>query len=207
MLKRLKTAYSKKKLKDQNYHYLFDVPPDECWVCFDCETTGLNVKKDQILSLSAIKIRKNEILTSEALNLRFKASEAINPQSILIHGLRNMDMTEGEEHRLAMDKFLQFIGSRPLVGYFLEFDVAMVNSVIKPWLGIELPNQQLDISSLFSKLYYKPWLQQEHEVFDLSFNNMLKKCEVPMLPAHDAYNDALMTAMLYVKMQKKLTHR
>ena len=201
MFRKIQQAWSKSKLKDPDYGFLFQSPPDEDWVCFDCETTGLDTKNDKIISLSAIKIRGNEILTSETLNLRFKQQQSINPESIVIHRLRNVDVEEGLEESEAIKQFVEFVGSRPLVGYYLEFDVAMVNALIKPWLGISLPNQQTDISSFYSKLFYNHLLQAEHEVFDLSFNAMLKKCDVPALSAHDAFNDALMTAMLCVKMQ------
>lgn len=197
-------AWSKFRLSDSAYQFLFESPPDQDWVCFDCETTGLDPKKDKIISLSAIKIRGTEILTSQALNLKFKQHKSINPESIVIHRLRNVDIESGIEEREAIKQFLEFVGSRPLVGYYLEFDVAMVNSILKPWLGITLPNPQMDISSFYSQLFYKPLLRAEHEVFDLSFNTMLQKCGVPQLSAHDAFNDALMTAMLSVKMQSLL---
>jgi len=201
MLKKFQQAWSKRNLKDPAYQFLFEPSPDDDWVCFDCETTGLDPKKDKIISLSAIKIRGTEILTSESLNLKFKQDKSINPDSIVIHRLRNMDVEAGLNELEAMQQFLNFVGSRRLIGYYLEFDVAMVNSVIKPWLGIALPNQQTDISTFYTKLFYNPLLKAEHEVFDLSFNAMLKKCDVPKLSAHDAFNDALMTAMLCVKMQ------
>ena len=37
-------------------------------------------------------------------------------------------------------EFLHFVGGRPLVGYFLEFDVAMIDRNVLRFIGIELPN-------------------------------------------------------------------
>jgi len=170
-------------------------------VCFDCETTGLNPKNDKIITLSAIKIRGNELLTSQSLNLTFKQRQLINPESIVIHQLRNMDIEQGLEEREAITQFLHFIGSRPLVGYYLEFDVAMVNQVIKPWLGINLPNRQLEVSKLFHERFCQSWLQKNHESFDLSFNTIIARLNLPNLAKHDAFNDALMTSMIYVKLK------
>lgn len=201
MINKISQAWSKIRLKDPNYQFLFAPPVDEDVVCFDCETTGLDTKHDQIISLSAIKIRGQQILTSQSLNLRFKQQADINPQSIVVHQIRNMDLQQAYEPQLAIKKFVEFIGSRPLVGYYLEFDVAMVNQLIKPWLGIHLPNRHIDISQLYHKLYYQDWLQPDHQVFDLSFKTMLEKLNVPLLGQHDAFNDALMTAMIYVKLQ------
>ncbi|UQB43441.1 3'-5' exonuclease [Thiomicrospira microaerophila] len=202
MLKTLNQAWLKYRLKNQEYQFLFDAPPDQDVVCFDCETSGLDPRKDSIVSLSAIKIRGAEILTSQSLSLKFKQQQVINPESIVIHGLRNMDVEAGLEPADAIRQFVEFIGSRPLVGYYLEFDMAMVNGLIKPWLGISLPNQQIEVSQLYHKQFYQDWLQPEHEVFDLSFKTILAKLNLPSLGQHDAFNDALMTAMIYVKLNE-----
>ncbi|WFE68708.1 3'-5' exonuclease [Thiomicrospira sp. R3] len=204
MLNLLNQAWLKCRLKDPEFSFLFDRPLDHDLVCFDCETTGLDTKLDKIVSLSAIKIRGAEILSSQSLNLRFKQQQGINPESIVIHGLRNMDVEQGLDEQAAIRQFVEFIGSRPLVGYYLEFDIAMVNAVIKPWLGIELPNQRIEVSELYHKKFYKDWLQPEHEVFDLSFKTILSKLNLPHLGQHDAFNDALMSAMIYVKLNRLL---
>ncbi len=198
---KLRQSWAKQRLKNQDYAFLFDDSSDDEVVCFDCETTGLNPKHDKIITLSAIKIRGNELLTSQSLNLTFKQSQLINPESIIIHQLRNMDIEQGLEEREAITQFLHFIGSRPLVGYYLEFDVAMVNQVIKPWLGINLPNRQIEVANLYHERYYQSLLQKEHEVFDLSFNAILTRLNLPNMAKHDAFNDALMTALIYTKLK------
>ncbi|MBE0493277.1 MAG: 3'-5' exonuclease [Thiomicrospira sp.] len=201
MFAKLHQAWLKKRLKEPAYEFLLEPAADTDLVCFDCETTGLDTKTDKIVSLSAIKIRANQILTSQSLNLKFKQQVKINPESIVIHRLRNVDVEVGLEEAEAIKQFVEFIGSRPLVGYYLEFDVAMVNAVIKPWLGINLPNQKIEVSELYHKQFYQDWLQPEHEIFDLSFNAIMQKLKLPKVGQHDAFNDALMTAMIYVKLQ------
>lgn len=201
MLARLHQAWLKRRLKNPDYCFLFEAAEDQDVVCFDCETTGLDTKADKIISLSAIKIRQNQILSSQSLNLKFKQQHNINPESIVIHRLRNVDVVVGLDEIEAIKQFIEFIGSRPLVGYYLEFDMAMVNAIIKPWLGIKLPNKQIEVSELYHKQFYQDWLQPEHEVFDLSFNSILDRLELPKMGQHDAFNDALMTAMIYVKLQ------
>jgi len=59
---------------------------------------------------------------------------------------------EAFEPEAAMRQLLDFIGSRPLVGYFLEFDVAMVNREIWPMLGVRLPQRKFEVSALVKNL-------------------------------------------------------
>ena len=196
----------KRQLKDPNYQYLFDVEPG-VFVCFDCETTGLNRKKDRIITLSAIKIVENEVKTSQSLNLVIKQKDDISPESIQVHQIRNMDVENSEGLYFdafdAIKVFLEFIRGATLVGYYLEFDVAMVNRVIKPHLGIGLPNPQIEVSGM----YYQHAMQKYKRSciepnIDLSFDAILKSLEIPNLGQHDAFSDALMTSLIFVKLQQ-----
>jgi len=199
----------KRQLKDPNYQYLFDVEPG-VFVCFDCETTGLNRKKDRIITLSAIKIVENEVQTSQSLNLVIKQKDDISPESIQVHQIRNMDVENSEGLYFdafdAIKVFLEFIRGATLVGYYLEFDVAMVNRVIKPHLGIGLPNPQIEVSGM----YYQHAMQKYKRSciepnIDLSFDAILKSLEIPNLGQHDAFSDALMTSLIFVKLQQDKT--
>ena len=195
----------KRQLKDPYYQYLFDVEPG-VFVSFDCETTGLDRKKDRIITLSAIRICENEVQTSQSLNLVIKQADDISAESIAIHQIRNIDVENSEalysDEFEAMKVFLEFIRGTTLVGYYLEFDIAMVNRVIKPYLGIGLPNPQIEVSGM----YYEHAMQKYKRSciepnIDISFDSILQKLNIPNLGQHDAFNDALMTSLIFLKLQ------
>lgn len=195
----------KKRLKDPKYRFLFDIEPD-VFVCFDCETTGLDRKKDRIITLSAIKIIGNEVQTSQSLNLVIKQENDISAESIAIHHLRNIDIENSRELYLneqeAIYDFLAFIGGATLVGYYLEFDVAMVNRVMQPLLGIGLPNPQIEVSGMYHEHAMQKFKRSCVEPnIDLSFEHILQKLSIPNLGQHDAFSDALMTALIFVKLK------
>ena len=187
-----------KKLKDEQYRFLFEEAPVDEVVVFDTETTGLSPKNDEILSIGAVKIKGNKILMSEKFELFIKPSREINEKSIKIHQIRNVDLEHGIDPHKAIVQFLHFIGSRPLVGYYLEFDIKMMNTYVKPWLGINLPNPQIEVSGLYhdKKIKFIP-----EGVIDLRFDVMMKELGLPIFGKHDALNDAVMTAMMYIKLQ------
>lgn len=191
-------ARNAKKLKNEQYRFLFEEAPEDEVVVFDTETTGLNPKKDEILSIGAVKLKGNKILMSQKFELFVKPTREINEQSIKIHQIRNIDLENGCEAREAIAQFLHFIGSRPLVGYYLEFDMKMINKYVKPYLGISLPNTQIEVSGLYhdKKIKFIP-----DGVIDLRFDVMMKELGLPIFGKHDALNDAVMTAMMYIKLQ------
>ena len=202
MFEKLFKKFKLKKLKDEKYSFLFDEPPLDEVVVYDTETTGLNPKKDEILSIGAVKIKGNKILTSQKFEIFVKPSKEISEESIKIHQIRNIDLQNGFLPNEAIDKFLHFIGSRPLIGYYLEFDVKMINKYLKPYLGITLPNEQIEVSGIYhdKKIKLIP-----DGIIDLRFDSIMNDLGLPIFGKHDAINDAIMTAMIYVKL-KNIKH-
>ncbi|MDD3325224.1 MAG: 3'-5' exonuclease [Sulfurospirillaceae bacterium] len=189
---------NQKRLKNQKFAFLFEMPPEDEVVVLDTETTGLNPKKDDIISIGAIKIKGNKIITSEKFEVFIKPKKDISEDSIKIHQIRNIDIQNGIEVKDAIEQFLEFIGPRTLVGYYLEFDIGMINKYLKPHLGIKLPNKQIEISGIYhdKKIKLIP-----DGVIDLRFNTIMETLGLPIFGKHDAINDAIMTAMMYVKLK------
>ncbi len=191
------------RLRDPAFAFLFAGEDQDELVSLDTETTGLDRQRSEIISLAAIRIRGSRLLTSQCLELVVRPSGAIDRASIAVHGLRPMDVENGLPVREAIGRFLHFIGSRPLVGYYLEFDVAMVNRVTRPWLGVSLPNRCIEVSALY---YDHVMLQRTNldamytGTIDLSFQHIIDDLGLPSLPAHDAFNDALMAGLMYLKL-------
>jgi len=201
MFKTIKQYFNKKRLKDNNYAYLFEPYEGDEYVCFDCETTGLSPKKDEIISIGAIIIKGNKIIHSKKFERFAKTKKPLNSESIKIHHIRECDIKNALDINDVITEFLEFIGNRPLVGYFLEFDCAMINKYIKQNLGITLPNKQIEVSAL----YYDKMIKKYPEGnIDLRFDVIMKKLSLPRLGKHDAINDVIMTSMIFLKLKNKM---
>ncbi len=188
------------KLKEKEYAYLFEEDKSGEYIVFDTETTGLNPKVDEILSIGAVKIKENKILTSQIFEVYLKNSKEISSKSIQIHRIRPVDLKDAKVPEIAVREFLEFIGSRPLIGYYLEFDVEMINKYLEPLLGIKLPNKMIEVSELY---FDKTISLIPQGNIDLRFDTILKNCAVPNMGTHNAVNDAIMTAMIYLKLTKE----
>ncbi len=199
MLLELKRRLYRRLLRDPGYRFLFEPPPAGEAVSIDCETTGLNTRKDDIVAVAAVKIRGNRILTSERFVATVRPKVRLKPDAIKVHGLREQDVVGGRTMEDVLPGLLRFIGSRPLVGFYLEFDVAMLNKHVRRMLGIELPNEQIEVSGTYYERKYgdaPPGTQ-----VDLRFVSILNDLGLPVLDQHDAYSDALMTAMMHLTLQ------
>lgn len=190
--------WNKRKLKDDKYLYLFDEPIEHEYVCLDCETTGLSPKKDEILSIGAVLIKENKVLMRKTLNIFVKPSKNVTAESIKIHHIRPIDLENAVEPEVAIKELLDFIGSRPIVGYYINFDIAMISKYTKKFIGIKLPNEAIEVSSMYYKTRKKT---SEYEFIDLKFDTILKELDIPELGKHDALNDAIMTSMMFLKLR------
>jgi len=194
----LTRKWNRKHLTDERFAFLFDETQSDEVVVFDCETTGLNPKKDELISIGAVKVKGNKILTNEAIHLFIEQKEQISHESIAIHQIRHCDLEDAIPLEEAIETFLHYIGNRTLAGYFLEFDVAMINKYVKPMFGIKLPNKQEEVSAIY---YDKKIATIPQGNIDLRFDTILDDLDLPKLQAHDALNDAVMTAMIYLKLK------
>ncbi|CAA6825190.1 MAG: DNA polymerase III epsilon subunit (EC [uncultured Sulfurovum sp.] len=198
MFEKLSKNYQKSKLKRDEFSFLFDELKEEEFVSFDCETTGLNPKKDQILSIGAVKIKNNKIELSNPFERLLKSTQEIPELSITIHHIRPCDIENHVEAKIAIEEFLHFISNRTLVGYYIKFDIAIINKYAKALIGTTIPNKSIELSSMYYKRYHK---HSAHEFVDLKFDTILQELDLPKLGQHDALNDAIMSAMMYLKLK------
>ena len=190
-------------LADTHFSFMYDAPPADEWVALDCETTGLDVNRDEIISIGAVRIVGNRLLTSQRLELIVRPKRSMAQASMRVHRLRESDVAAGIAPEQAMRQLLEFIGSRPLVGYYLEFDVGLINRAIWPMLGVGLPQPKIDISALYYDMknrQLQPHLRNER--IDLRFETIMRELELPSRDAHDALNDAVMAGLAFLKLRR-----
>ena len=207
-VRRLKKEWLLYHLGDDRFRFMWDAPPGNEWVALDCETTGLNVRTDEIISIAAVRISGNRIMTSERLELLVRPERRVSPDSVRIHQLREQDLAHGMAAEEALVQLMHFIGSRPLVGYYLEFDLAMIDRALFPLLGMGLPQTRHEVSAMYYDYKFRqlPPHQQEQTI-DLRFATLMRDLDLPLRDAHDALNDAVMAALAFVKLRQLLAAR
>ena len=198
MIDSIKKLWQKSRLKNSRYEYLFEPYDGNEVVVLDTETTGMNPKKDEILSIGAVKVRDNKILIKDSFEAWIKPKGDISEESIKIHGIRRVDVENAQNADIVIKKLLEYIGNRPLVGYYIRFDIKMINSYTKPLIGIELPNREIELSQMYYRRYRK---SSPYEFVDLKFDTIMRELDLPMLGKHDALNDAIMSALIYLKLK------
>ena len=181
------------------YRSLLD-QDDGLLVSIDCETTSLNVKEAELLSIAAVCIDGRRLCTRDAFYALITPQHAPDGQNVRVHGLRPCDFSTGLPLQDVLSAFLQFVRGRTLVGYYLQYDLAVLNKNLRPLMGAALPNSRIEVSG-----HYYDWrfAQYPGAYIDLRWETMVRNLRLPTLPRHDAMNDAITAAMMYLALQSR----
>lgn len=105
----------------------------EIFVCFDCETTGLNPEEDRLIEFAAKRFTRIETLaTYETL---VNPGRPIPAASQAIHHISNEMVADKPPIEEVLKEMLDFISGAVIVGHGIEFDIALLDANAKR-LGI-----------------------------------------------------------------------
>ncbi|EIP0122041.1 3'-5' exonuclease [Vibrio alginolyticus] len=195
----LQRKYWYYKLKGSPYQSLFCTPDKTEYVSLDCETTSLDPNRAELVTIAATKIIDNRIITSQPFEVRLRAPQSLDSGSVKIHRIRHQDLVDGISEKEALLELLDFIGNRPLVGYHIRYDKKILDLACLRQLGFPLPNPLIEVSQIY---HDKLERHLPNAYFDLSLNAICKHLELPIQDKHDALQDAISAALVFVRLTK-----
>ena len=174
------------------------------FVVFDTETTGLNIRRDRMLSLGAVKVINWEMDLSKTLDLYIKQEAVSEPSAVEVHGILPVEREGSLEEEEAVLRFVDFTGNAVLAGHHISFDLAMVNAVLKRLTGGKLKNASIDTMLLARRLLH-PSINPGAGT--LSLDHLCRCYRIPADDRHTAAGDAYLTALLLMKLLARLEER
>ena len=179
---------------------LFAAAPDGEWVSLDLETTGMNPAKDHILSLAAVPVRDGRLRLSERFERRVHTARAFGIESIRHHRITPDEASSGEQVTDVVRDFLQWLGSRRLLGYYLGFDLDMLAPHVRALAGFALPNAVVDLGGEVAILQRR---QRPDAPVNLDFAHIAETLGVPMIARHTALGDATTVGLCWLALQRR----
>ena len=170
------------------------------FVAFDTELTGLDFKRDAIISIGAVKLRGTTIYPGSTFYRLVKPECELKHKSVVVHELTHTDLECAEDLLNVLRDFVEFIGGAVLIGHFVHIDLNFVNRPLEEAFGVSLANRALDTSTLHD------WLAANDSRFARHYQgmtmqsdlfSMAKKYGVDGGKAHNAFSDAYITAQLF----------
>ena len=160
------------------------------YVVVDVETSGLNMKKDRLISIGAVALVDGRIDLKDSFQVVLRQDQISSHANILIHGIGGLTQSSGVEPADALLAFLRYVGKAPLVAYHAFFDQAMIEKAMIEFLGFKPEQSWIDLAWVLPDFFdfrteartpLDDWLRF------LGIGNILR---------HNAVSDAYATAQL-----------
>lgn len=173
-------------------------PEDAELVALDVETTGLDPRSADVLSIGAVPIRGRRVLLSDRFEAVLRRDAPTHAGSVRIHRLRAMDLEHGLPPGEALGRFREWLAGRPVLGYCVEFDRAVLDRALRAGGLSALDAAAYDLRTLHR-------LKSRREVEDHSgladLDAILADAGIPPLARHTAIGDAVATALAYLALR------
>lgn len=167
-------------------------------VSLDLETTGLDPRQDHILSIAAVPVRDGRVRMSERFVRNVRAERSFNIDSIRHHRITPDESADGESVTASVEGLLRWLGNRPLLGYNLQFDVAMLSPHAKRITGFALPNQRIELAGHYQQRQQQ---QRPDAAIDLRLEAICEDLHIPMLGRHTALGDAVTVGLCWLALR------
>ena len=155
---------------------------------FDLETSGLDLQRDTVLSIGAVRIEHNAIPLTGHVDHVLQTDVSLKADSQLLHGLSREDLKQGAAPAEALRHLLDYGAGCIWLAFHAGFDQRMLDRAMRHHLNIGFRQTLFDIATL------APMLFPEHHVPTSSLDHWAKCLGLDSTARHSAVADAMLTA-------------
>jgi DNA polymerase-3 subunit epsilon len=169
------------------------------YAVIDTELTGLDEKRDSIVSIAAVRMVGGRIDLENVFYRLVNPKTELTAESVVIHGITPSEVVEKPGIEKALSEFAQFCGSDVIVGHCVSIDLSFINREMKRIRGSVLKNEALDTSSIYEwvRKRFPSRINLPHTFTDSGLYDIAKFFGIPVNGAHNAAMDAFITAQVF----------
>lgn len=165
-------------------------------VVLDTETTGLDIRKDRIVQIGAVRMEGVELQPDKRFERLVDPGIPIPDVSRRVHGLGDGDVRDAPGFAEVAPELLEFIGDAVVVGHSIHFDLAVLrHEADRHGIAWREP-RSLDVALMVAGL--------DREMIDTSLDSLALGLGIPIEGRHTAIGDALATAKIYSALSQRL---
>ncbi len=176
-----------------------DTPIEQVrFIVLDSETTGLNPRKDRIITIGAIAVVNNEILIEDSFEALLKVE--YNSSAVTIHGVTREESMAGIDEPEALERLLAHLGDGVIVGHHIGHDVETFNAGYARHFGTRMENPSLDTMDLTLHLEQDGAFAGRETIREFSLDGLCTLFDIIPHDRHTAAGHALMTALVFQRL-------
>jgi DNA polymerase III subunit epsilon len=168
----------------------------------DFETTGLDPSSDEIIAFAAVTVSDGRVQLRDARYELVRPSRMPDPDTIRIHGLREVDLSGAPSLPELLDGLLEAIAGRALVAHVASVERGFLEAALTAG-GLELRNPIIDTAMLDHELR-RLRRQPPSDTEPIGLSAMARELGLPVHRRHHADGDALTTAQAFIALATHL---
>jgi DNA polymerase-3 subunit epsilon len=174
------------------------------FVVLDSETTGLDPRKDRLITIGAISVINGEIVLDDSFEALLKVD--YNTSAITVHGVTRQESREGLDEPEALEQFLDYLKDGVIVGHHIQHDVDTFNAGYERHFGFKMSNLSLDTMALALVLEQDGAFASYENFRNFSLDALCDRFGVIPHDRHTAPGDAFMTAQVFLRLLRFAAH-
>lgn len=174
---------------------------DSHFFVLDFETTGLDVNRDHIISAGFTEIRHNRILLNKSEHHIVTTKIRLTSENVGIHHLTDDDVAQGMSIKHLVDYLLKKMAGKVIIAHYQKVEYNFIQQACQAIYGLSLPMIILDTLLIEKKRLDK--LNQPISANQLRLFNIRNSYNLPRYNAHNAMEDAISTAEVFIAQLKK----
>ena len=177
-------------------------PPDSDfqeaeYLVADLEMTGLDPRRDHILSIGFVPIIQRRIRLEDACHMLVASRLGVG-QSATIHGIHDNELSNALPLARALERFIEALCGRVLILHCAAVDLAFIQPACKQGFDLPLLTPLVDTLKLEQKRLAARGRLDQLPRDGLRLAECRARYHLPRYPAHNALTDALATAELFL---------
>ena len=129
------------------------------YTVFDLETTGISANMDDIIEISAVKVKGG--IVQDTFSTLVNPGRHIPAQATKVNGITDQMVSEAPLIREAMTEFLRFVGEDILVGHNIQsFDMKFIYREVEELFQETVSNDFMD--TLYMARKCLPGISMQH---------------------------------------------
>ncbi|RZB38100.1 MAG: DNA polymerase III subunit epsilon [Desulfobacteraceae bacterium Eth-SRB2] len=163
---------------------------DTKFCVIDLETTGLNVKRDEIIAFACVPVQELKLMVNYAYYTLVKP-EKYKIESMKYHGISIDDLEKAPSFNEAANNILKTLDGI-IVGHSIEFDYMFLKKSFKK-IGIKFEKDIIDI------ILIEKWLAKKDKnmKLDVTIEGLMNRYGLKDYYRHNAFADAFFTAQIF----------
>ena len=168
------------------------------FIALDTETTGLDPRRDRLITIGAVAVRAGEIHLDDSFEALLQV--AYNNSSVTVHGITRDEAAEGMEESEALAFFLDYLRDGVIVGHHIGHDIQALDCACERHFNMKLGNRSLDTMDLTLHLNGDGAFAGRPMAEGFSLDALCEMFGVKAHDRHTAGGDAFLTARIFLQL-------